>query len=837
MAENQRPQGREKYVGAGGGKGVRRRGEGLGTGPVGSQQSSLHGSVTGGSGSRPGPRRASGGGRGGLFGIIAAAVILLGGGGGLLGALGGGNSSVDTQGGDTGSALTEIIQSAGDSGGSAYSGASGSGDIGSLLSALLGSGITESAMQTVTQSATVSAGTQAAPSNTQQLDATVASGSRAKRTTILGGGRDQVTVMVYMCGTDLESKYGMGTSDLSEMAAATLSDKLKIAVFTGGCKQWKTTAISSSQNQVYEIASGKIVQRVNNAGTGAMTDPETLSWFIRYCAENYPANRNELILWDHGGGSVSGYGYDEKNSRSGSMGLAGIASALKNGGVTFDFIGFDACLMATVETGLMLDPYADYMIASEETEPGIGWYYTDWVSALSANTSMPTVELGKRIADDFVTTCGSRCRGQSATLSVVDLAELANTAPEALKDFSNSLTAMISEKNYSAISTARSGAREFARSNAIDQIDLTDFAGSVGNAEGQALAEALLGAVKYNRTSSDMRNAYGLSIYFPYRSTGNVSAAVRTYNAIGMDASYGEAIRAFASVEAGGQAVSGGSGVSALGSLLGGFGGSGSGGSYSGGSADLIGGLLGSFLGGGGADFFSDRALTQDETAEYLAENAFDPSYLVWQDRGDGQAVVSMPERQWDLVTGIDINMFYDDGAGFICLGLDNLFSFDENGYLLGETDGTWLAVNGDVVAYYHDYDVYDEDGTMHTYGTIPALLKDETGESRRVELLVVLTHGKGEITGLRYVYPDGETDTVAKSLAEIPEGASIDFIAEYYSYEGEYLDSYRLWDTVTWTGDWEIYNVEIGGAVRATWRFTDIYQQHYWTAPLDFQG
>ena len=44
------------------------------------------------------------------------------------------------------------------------------------------------------------------------------------------------------------------------------------------------------------------------------------------------------------------------------MTLAGIDEALKNAGVTFDFIGFDACLMATLETGLMLDDYADYLV-------------------------------------------------------------------------------------------------------------------------------------------------------------------------------------------------------------------------------------------------------------------------------------------------------------------------------------------------------------------------------------------------------------------------------------------------------------------------------------------
>jgi hypothetical protein len=140
--------------------------------------------------------------------------------------------------------------------------------------------------------------------------------------------------MVYMCGTDLESKYGMGTSDLSEMAAATLSDKVNIIVYTGGCKQWKTSAISNSYNQIYKIESGGMRLLVQNAGTDSMVKPSTLTGFIQYCTQNYPANRNMLIFWDHGGGSLSGYGYDEKNPTAGSMTLQGINRALKNAGTT-----------------------------------------------------------------------------------------------------------------------------------------------------------------------------------------------------------------------------------------------------------------------------------------------------------------------------------------------------------------------------------------------------------------------------------------------------------------------------------------------------------------------
>ena len=225
--------------------------------------------------------------------------------------------------------------------------------------------------------------------NTSTIDTSVASGSRNKRTVIKGNGNDIVTLMVYICGTDLESEAGMASNDIVEMTKAKLSDKVNIIICTGGAKKWQIQGISNSVHQFYKVdsSSGQLVRLEDNRGSKPMTDPATLTDFIKYCAQNYPANRNELILWDHGGGSVTGFGYDEKNGNGDSMTLAGINTALKNAGVTFDFIGFDACLMATAETALVLDNYADYLIASEETEPGIGWYYTNWLTKLSSNTS------------------------------------------------------------------------------------------------------------------------------------------------------------------------------------------------------------------------------------------------------------------------------------------------------------------------------------------------------------------------------------------------------------------------------------------------------------------
>ena len=802
-----RPRGRQKNV-TGTGKGIKRRGSGLGTGPVGGAGRGQGigggprpsgGSFVPAGGSRP--TRSSGGGFGKI--IILILMLLLGGGGGLTAMLGGDGGNVN-----------DYI----DPGYSNVDPGYNQQQTPSIdLSALLGglnTGSTSSGWE--------------AESNTGDLNTEVASGAREKFTQIRGGGRDEMTILLYLCGTDLESRSKMATADLQEMLGADISDKVNLIVYTGGCRQWQNNVLSSRTNQIWQVKDDGLVCLDDDAGSVAMVKPDTLSDFIRYGAKKFPANRMALIFWDHGGGSVSGYGYDEKFASSGSMDLAEIDQALTDGGVKFDFVGFDACLMATAETALMLADHADYLIASEETEPGIGWYYTDWLTKLSRNTSMPTVELGREIIDDFVDTCARQCRGQATTLSIVDLAEAEATIPEALSAFSQDTCDLIRQKEYAKVSNARSGSREFGASSRIDQVDLAHLARNMGTAEGKALAEAIKGAVKYNRTSSNMTNAYGLSIYFPFRKASMVDTAVNTYEQIGMDEEYLRCIQAFASMEVSGQAASGGT-QSPLPSLMDLMGG----GSY--GSADMMADLLGTFLGGdfgsiagltgSNTGFLSGRALDEAETLAYLTENSFDGSALVWKN-----GTISLPESQWELVQSLHCNLFYDDGMGYIDMGMDNVFDFDDNGNLLAPTELTWIAVNDQPVAYYHEATF--DDGTHYSIlGRIPVLFNGD-----RAELVVEFTDSDpyGSIIGVRRVYRNGETETVAKTMDPVMDGDVIDFVCDYYSYEGEYLDSYMLGDQLIVDGELAISDVYVDEDYsRMTYLFTDIYNQQYWSEPV----
>ena len=832
-----RPRGREKNV-SGQGKDIYKRGEGLGTGPVGSSDghAGRPGQQTGaGQPFRPTQQSQTGrtgssftraAGRGSpILIIIILAVVLLG--RGKL--FGGGSGTTVTQPAATLPPVTYATPKPGASTGSSAGTIGGQSlDLASLLGGL-------------NTASTTSGWTQKA--NTGTLNTAVASGARAKYTKLAGGGKDKVNIMVYMCGTDLESRSGMGTSDLSEMASATIGDNVSVLVYTGGCSQWNNRYVSSRVNQVYKILGGGRMQCVaDDMGSAAMTKPDTLSAFLKWCKnynkqQGFDATRNILIFWDHGGGSLSGYGYDEKYKSSGSMTLKGINEALKDGGMKFDFVGFDACLMATTETALMLNSYADYMVASEETEPGVGWYYTNWLTKLSANPSMSTLELGKNIVDDFVDVCAQKCQGQKTTLSVVDLAELAATAPQELKDFSSATSALLQGSEYKTVSDARSGAREFSSSSRIDQVDLVSFATRMGTKEGQDLARALLGAVKYNRTSSNMTDAYGLSIYFPYQRVSKVDSAVAEFDAIGMDDDYLRCIQQFASLETGGQAVSGGA-SSPLFSLLGG---SYESASASAGSADMISSLLGGLLGGdlGGvagltgsnSGFFGRGIGDVDAAAQYLYENRFDPSSLVWTQDASGRPVISMSEQQWSMIRGLELNVFYDDGAGYIDLGLDNVYDFTDEGGLIGAYDGTWLAINEQPVAYYHE-ETYDDGTNYMITGRVPCLLNGE-----RAELILVFDsdNPKGYIAGARYDYRDGETETVAKALVELQSGDTLDFLCDYYGYDGSYQDSYMLGDTMTVTDSMVISDVYINAAqANATYRFTDIYNQTYWSPVMD---
>ena len=203
---------------------------------------------------------------------------------------------------------------------------------------------------------------------------------------------------------------------------------------------------------------------------------------------------------------------------------------------------------------------------------------------------------------------------------------------------------------------------------------------------------------------------------------------------------------------------------------------------------------------------------------------------LFWQRNADGEYAISLDEAQWSLVQDVALNVFYDDGEGYVDLGLDNVFSFDDNGNLLPDLSGAWLSLNDQPVAYYYMGSAETEDYGSVMMGYVPAMLNDQ-----RVRLIVIFDdeHPTGFVAGAQPAYSEDETDTVSRGLIELQDGDRLDVLCDFYSYDGEYQDSYFLGEQITVHGALTVSDTLLGGKTRVLYRFTDIYDQHYWSEIL----
>ncbi len=325
--------------------------------------------------------------------------------------------------------------------------------------------------------------------------------------------RRKLTVMVYMCGSNLESLSGSATGDLMEMTRAGIGSDVSVLVMTGGARRWAWDLSLSGRTAIHEI-DGSRPRELWSSDVLNMGDGETLTRLLEFGRENRPADGYALILWDHGAGPLEGICWDELFSMD-RLSLSELTAAIADADLPgkLRWIGFDACLMADAEVAAALSPYADYMIASQETEPSTGWNYA-FLAGLSGDED--GAETGRRIVDSYFDgLSGSR---DLLTLSCVDLSRM-DALVDAIDRFFDPLSAAVDESSFPDLSGSRMAAGGFgqtvrsAAEEGYDLVDLKGLAGEVGRDCTELLA-ALDDAVVFSRSTGD--TACGLSVYHPY---------------------------------------------------------------------------------------------------------------------------------------------------------------------------------------------------------------------------------------------------------------------------------------------------------------------------------
>ena len=238
------------------------------------------------------------------------------------------------------------------------------------------------------------------------------------------------TLMYYMCGADLESKYGCASANLHEIAQcmtpinimeALYMDtdgkmenihiarpgQVNVLIMTGGAKEWhaqdegldiRTDRLQTWRFETSYNADSIPYHMEREIPLASMAAPETLADYIRWTKEKYPAKKYGLVLWGHGGGAKTGILVDEL-FKGDIMYLDELRNALAGGGVNFEIVLFDACMMANMETAWAIRENAKWMVASEEMVSGKGTAAGEWLQQLYYLPNCDGRWLGRWICD------------------------------------------------------------------------------------------------------------------------------------------------------------------------------------------------------------------------------------------------------------------------------------------------------------------------------------------------------------------------------------------------------------------------------------------------------
>ncbi|MGN0696485.1 MAG: clostripain-related cysteine peptidase [Oscillospiraceae bacterium] len=495
------------------------------------------------------------------------------------------------------------------------------------------------------------------------------------------------TLMIYMIGSDLESENGLAADDINEICKGFGGKDVNVIIQTGGAKKWHYSGISAKKCQRFKVTSKGLTLVDDSLGQQNMSSKNTLCNFIKYCKKNYAASRYGLVLWDHGGGTVNGFGMDE-NYRYDSMSLEDYNAALKKSGVHFDFVGFDACLMASLETALMTADYADYLIASEDATNALGWYYTSWIKSLCGNAKLSTASLGKKIADGSVNAVNADSSYAGTDISVINLQRIKKYVMPALNSFSNKSISLLKAKKYHIVAKNRSGLS--ISDDYSELVDIVDYASCFSdNPTVSKSAASLTAAVKksvvYRKTSGSSFCSGGLSIAFPFDDPENLDLIIDIYDEAGIKTTYTDFLKYFANIMAGGQQYY--LGTNAV---------------YNYSACDWY----------DESQFYSDsyyaKYYLDDDELEVIKKN--------------GHWICPITEENDSIISSYELCMYYynEEIGGILDFGTDNIYSLDSDGDLIVEYDETWVSLDGMPIPCYYISTTTEADYTFHlsfTYG------------------------------------------------------------------------------------------------------------------------
>lgn len=289
------------------------------------------------------------------------------------------------------------------------------------------------------------------------------------------------TIMIYMSDCDLET---WALRDVNELEGIPSGPHLNIIV---QLDRWESKSPKDDETDGNWTSAKRFLietdddplsigsQEVQDLGEINSGDPDELVDFALWGKENYPADKYALILWNHGSG-IDGICWEQSQEEEDVITVPELGYAIET--ITdgsdnpLDIIGFDACLMSTIEVAYEIAPFGRYLLSSEITEPTYGWDY-GIIGDLVNDPFLSEVELSERIIDSYIKQTDVLTAKRSMSLGLYDL-DRVNDVIDDLDSLSNTINSAGTTEIYN-MRIARKYSQPISDGHSSDAVDLRDY--------------------------------------------------------------------------------------------------------------------------------------------------------------------------------------------------------------------------------------------------------------------------------------------------------------------------------------------------------------------------
>jgi hypothetical protein len=322
--------------------------------------------------------------------------------------------------------------------------------------------------------------------------------------------------LAYIAGDNNLSDNGI--EDIAEMASVgtSRSSYAAVQIDTEGEHDGSIRYEISEPDETGQ-AHRVVIERLPESDSG---NPEILLAFLKWGLKRYSAKNKIITVWNHGAGFRTvrrDIAYDDYGS---SLDMSELKSAFTRAGLgkynKLAILGFDACLMNMLEIAHHLRDVTQYVVGSQETEPGDGWPYDN---VLKAMNNRPTPKgMAKAIVREYMRSY--RRVGDSNITQSAIRTDRTEATVLAWSHFGEALVASL-PRDLSLINLARTKVQSYELPDYVDAIHLarliasktkTPALRSRAQAFGEAAARCI---VVSDYEGGSVANSNGVTMWYP----------------------------------------------------------------------------------------------------------------------------------------------------------------------------------------------------------------------------------------------------------------------------------------------------------------------------------